>query len=211
LSGLSQETPISMKMLNYNIDSDLIFNTYFSSIKKTVNTGTLGIYGGKDNSHVWVNLDALIGKVQILNGYLDMQFNRVVNLGTPTTDGDALPFKNWADYSPSPVWTGGTPASLTTVARWVQIGKTVFIKVYFSSADSNACTNLSFSAPVAGANTGGYAHFAARQTYNGTLNATISFFLNEDGASTTIATTQFNACTDGQNVKVILEGFYEVA
>ena len=239
MSGLNQETPVSMKMLNYNIDADLIMTGNFAAIRKNTDDSALQLKGGTGsngsgaviqlfgcnegfspghmlfavpNAAKTVYLPVLEMYGNTDTPYLDINGHRLVNVGTPTTNDDALPFQAWAAWSPSLVWTGGTPTGVTTVSRYTKIGRTIFFKLYVIATDSQGVTNLSFSAPATPANTGGFAHFAARETYgaSGTTNATISFYLNENGASTTIATTQFNAATSGQQVRIMLEGFYEV-
>jgi len=61
---------------------------------------------------------------------------------------------NWADYIPVKTWETGTPAGITTIARYIKVGKVVTFTIDISSADSNGCTGLIISLPEAPANNG---------------------------------------------------------
>lgn len=142
---------------------------------------------------------------------LNMNTFRIGNIGAPTTAGDALIHQAWAAWSPTVVWAGATPASITTVARWTQIGKTVFFSIYINSTDSNACTGVTITLPSTPSNTGGYPFVVARQMSNNATYNTVPFYISQTGAETRLITNQFVTCTDGQRVQIGMEGFYEVA
>jgi hypothetical protein len=58
----------------------------------------------------------------------------------------------WANYVPVLTWTTGTPSGITTVARYIKVGKVVTFSIDIISADSNGATNLVISLPEAPAN-----------------------------------------------------------
>lgn len=145
--------------------------------------------------------------------YLEMWSRRITSLAQATTDMDAAPVtKVWVAWTPTIVWTGGTPASLTITCRYTQIARIVFFQIYINSADSNACTNCTITLPSTPANTGTHHAVSCRQTYGvaGITYATISYYVTQDGSETRLMTNQFNACTDAQTVQLMLSGFYEV-
>lgn len=144
--------------------------------------------------------------------YLDMLSHRIAALAQATTDMDAAPqTKMWGTWSPTLVWSTATPASLSTVARYCQIGKTVFFTIYLNSTDSNATTNLTITLPVtAKDNTANVAISgleiagAAGTTYYNPIawlwqNTSMIYF----GA--------FTAGTDGQRICINVSGMYEAA
>lgn len=143
---------------------------------------------------------------------IDMLNHRVAGVAAATTAGDAIPFQAWATWTPTLTWTTGTPASLTTTCRWTQLGNIVFFNLYLNSADSNGCTNLTFTLPSTPSNTGCYPIFTARELYGvaGTTYANITFYGTQSGADNLARTNQFQAATDGQRIQIICQGFYEV-
>lgn len=139
--------------------------------------------------------------------------SRISSVGAPTTAGDALIYQAWAAWTPTLSWTGADPSSITTSARWIQVSKIVYFNIYINSADSNACTGLTFTLPSTPSNTGCFPIFSARQIYGaaGTTYASITFYGTQSGADNIARTNQFNTCTDGQRVQIMCQGFYEVA
>ena len=143
---------------------------------------------------------------------LNMNTFRIGNVGAPTTANDALTHQAWAAWTPTLVWTTGTPSPITTTARWTQVGKIVFFTLFITSSDSNGCTNLTFTLPVTPANAGGYTLFTAFERY-GTVATykSLTFYSTNNGSDTLARTTEFQAASDGYTVQVTATGFYEVA
>jgi hypothetical protein len=142
--------------------------------------------------------------------YLNMLAHRISGVLDPTAAQDALTHHNWADWTPTLVWTGGTPSGLTTNARYLRIGNTIFFVFSVASADSNACTNLTISIPVTTAATI-VTIVPAYQRYGvaGTTFAAIFGYI--DPADDLIHFADFHTGTDNQAVGVNVSGFYEVA
>jgi len=72
--------------------------------------------------------------------------------GEPGAAGTAGGGAVWMNYAPALTWTTGTPAAITTIARYSKVGTTVHFTVDISSADSNGATDLTISLPVAPVN-----------------------------------------------------------
>lgn len=119
--------------------------------------------------------------------------------------------EEWKEYDPELTWTGGTPASITTVARYKIIGKICFFNIDISSADSNACSDLTIGLPAEAKSEGAQAAIVAHQLYGagGATWAAIQGFI--DDAGTSIEFRDFNTATDNQNVRVIATGFFEIS
>jgi len=54
----------------------------------------------------------------------------------------------WTAWTPAINWTGGTPANITTISRYTQIGKIVFFTVDLISTDSNGVTDMNMTVPI---------------------------------------------------------------
>jgi hypothetical protein len=143
---------------------------------------------------------------------IDMCSNRVVVIGQATTDMDAVPItKMWGTYTPTLVWTTATPAALTTVARYCQIGKTVFVKIFLYSADSNATSGLTITLPVVPATINARIACAAFEQYgaSGTTYKTVTANILADGADNKINFMDFTTATDGQAIGISVSCEYE--
>lgn len=119
----------------------------------------------------------------------------------------------WAAYSPTLTWGTGTPASITTVARWKKVGNVVFLHIDISSADSNACDSLTITLPEDPVDNNDRTALAAIQKA-GAGGATYSnplAYIDMDSASKLIKFYAFTTGTDGQAVAIIVSGSYEVA
>jgi hypothetical protein len=142
--------------------------------------------------------------------FLNMLGHRITGLAQATTAMDAVPLTAiWQAWTPTLTWTGGTPAGLTTVARYCQIGRTVFFSFQTSSADSNACTNLTITLPVAFTSAMVWSCSAIeRYGVAGATYAALSAYA--DASDDLIHFFDFRAATDAQAVAVFITGFYEV-
>jgi len=120
----------------------------------------------------------------------------------------------WQDWTPTLAFGTGTPASIIiSKARWMKIGKTVFIDLTFYSADSNGCTSCTITLPVSikywpGCNTSlsAYQRYGASGTTYGNPLAYIRGDVNYDK----IQFAAFNTCTDGQYIVMQVAGCYEI-
>ncbi|MCK9591886.1 MAG: hypothetical protein M0Q91_07750 [Methanoregula sp.] len=119
----------------------------------------------------------------------------------------------WAAWTPTLTWTTADPASITTVARWKKIGNVVFFHIDISSADSNACSDLTISLPADPVDNNDRTALASIQkagaggvTYSNPLA-----YIDMDSASKLIKFYAFTTGTDGQAIAIIVSGSYEVA
>ncbi|MFA7079222.1 MAG: hypothetical protein WC147_12560, partial [Syntrophomonas sp.] len=55
----------------------------------------------------------------------------------------------WAAWTPTLTWTTATPTVTATVARSIQIGKTIFWTIKITGSDGKGATNLTISLPIA--------------------------------------------------------------
>jgi len=146
------------------------------------------------------------------NAYLSMETHRITNLAQATTDMDAAPItKMWGTWSPTLTWATATPSGVTSAARYVQIGKTVYYIVNIYSADSNGCTGLTITTPSTAANTGVYYQASSMERYGVAGNTWKDPGAVVAAAGNTIAFWDFGAATDGQLIYVFVSGWYEVA
>lgn len=149
----------------------------------------------------------------------EINFNsfRAYGVKTPSNASDIVD-KNyvdavgqaWADYTPTLVWTTATPASVSVVARWTQIGRVLYVFVYVNSTDSNGATNLTITLPKTVSDPGvgpaayGYQIYgAAGSSYADPLPYIAS-------SVSKIQFRNFQAGTDGQRIAVVVSAFCEV-
>lgn len=122
--------------------------------------------------------------------------------------GKAADVTAWAAWVPSLTWTGTPPASLTTVARWMKINKTVFFNFYTTSADGNGATALTISLPVAPKANGFIIPVTALELQN-TTHTDPKAYIDDSGS--VIAFYGFTTATDSQAIKIKASGQYEIA
>lgn len=203
--------------LNISGGSDAILGSgaYISLYGRT--GGGAGLTGGMRLRVVNAAGDDLVEVMRVTGvtdtPVVDWNARRLTNILPATTANDALTYNAWTTWNPTLVWGGAAPASLTTVARWVKIGKTVYFDFFCLSTDSNACSSLTISLPVAPLNVAMRIACAAHEQY-GVAGATykpLSAFILADGADNLIHFWDFATATDGQAIAVSTSGFYEVA
>lgn len=141
---------------------------------------------------------------------IDMNYNRVVNVGTPTTQYDALNYIPWTTYSSlGHTWGTATPASWTYNFRYTQVGRTCFYCYYGSSADSNGASALTITGlPLASGNFGCNWHAQAFEGYGaggGTYKDPLAYVPSN---TSQIAFLSFAAGTDGQPLYIQVTGFF---
>lgn len=115
---------------------------------------------------------------------------------------------DWKAWTPTVSWTTGTPASIAQVARYKITDKTVYFNYTAESADSNGCTALAISLPVAAKDNNALIALSSQQLNNATWINPMAY-IDDDSAG--IAFRAFATVTDGQAIKVIVSGFYEIA
>jgi hypothetical protein len=123
------------------------------------------------------------------------------------TDGK---FPAWAAWSPAPVWETGTPGTLTTIARYVQIGKVVHCVVYFSSADGNGATKLTLSLPVlAKNNVADYYSMHTGYQYVAPVKSLLVAYIDHPSAIPKLTTTLMSAWTNDVSGQIGISFTYE--
>jgi hypothetical protein len=168
--------------------------------------GPQGPPGPMDNNVAFIN------GTRSFTGVLNMGGNRIANIGSPTTAGDALIYQAWTDWNPSPAWTTGTPGALATSARYTQIGKTVYCSLFFSSADGNGATKLNFALPVLAKNNiaGYYSFHTGFQSVTPSKTLWVGY-IDHPSATPKMYETLMAAWTDGIAGQIGLSFTYEAA
>lgn len=120
---------------------------------------------------------------------------------------------SWASWSPTLTWTTGTPASLTTVARYKKVGKTVFFTFHTTSADANGATQLTVTLPETPADINSYVACSGYQLQNTTYYDCRPYIDATDNTAGNRVLTfrSFQTATDAQTVTIAVSGFYEIA
>lgn len=137
-----------------------------------------------------------------LNGF------RITNVAEATTAADALRLNDWAAWTPTLTWATGTPASVTTYARWSRIGKTIFFMFTTTSADANGCTGLTVTLPVASRATSTFENIPCMQQNDTTWLNPLAYI---DTTNSLIKFINFATVADGKTVTIHSEGFYEIS
>jgi hypothetical protein len=144
---------------------------------------------------------------------LDMESHRISAVANATTTGDALNYNAWQAWTPTITWGGTPPASLTTTARWTQVGKIVYFHFLTGSTDSNAATSMSFSLPKAARYATGSDIFALSggEYYVNSVPANVFVALAPVIQSGGEVTYGYVTPVDGKTIQIWISGFYEVA
>lgn len=121
-------------------------------------------------------------------------------------------FTAWATWNPSPSWTTGTPAALSTSARYIQIGKTVHCSLFFSSSDGNGATKLNFALPVLAKNNeaGYYSFHTGFQSVTPSKTLWVGY-IDHPSATPKMYETLMAPWTDGIAGQIGLSFTYEAA
>jgi hypothetical protein len=117
----------------------------------------------------------------------------------------------WAAWTPTFTWIGTPPTSPTVSALWEKIGKTVFVKVYYSSTDSNAARIQYITLPVAGLAGSGKWTFSNYYYVEGNTPTTTDTFPSTYSDNGFIEFGTVPTSNDGFTIQFVITGFYEVA
>ena len=138
--------------------------------------------------------------------------NRLSNVGTVTTTGDALPYDDWTTWTPTYSWTVA-PTSPTGIARYQITGATCFFHLTYVSTDSNGGKLTSITLPISAKNVGvssirvnSYERYGNPTAYHDPMG-----YIRQDGTSMQyIYFDNFQTALDNYIVVVEASGFYEV-
>lgn len=158
------------------------------------------------------------GPITDINNDLDMNTHKITAVTDPAAAQDAATKnyvdavgKAWVAWTPTLTWGTGTPASITTVARWTRIGRIVFFEISINSNDSNGATSLTVSLPVTKASSSATAIVQGSESNGGASPAHIPITGYINSGTSVINFTNFRTGTDGQTIAVYLTGCYEVS
>jgi hypothetical protein len=141
--------------------------------------------------------------------FLNLLSHRIAGILDPTTAQDALTHHTYADWTPTLVWATATPSGVSTTARWVKIGNTVFWYFRTYSADSNATTGLTFTLPSTPGNHGSVqVAVSGSEIVNTTLYSPRPY-VTMSGAENRCQFWSFQTGVDAQAILVSASGFYE--
>jgi hypothetical protein len=141
---------------------------------------------------------------------IDFNYNRVVNVGSPTTIYDAINYIPWTtSTSLGHTWGTATPASWGYTFRYTQIGRTCYFVYYGASADSNGTTALTITGLPFTAQSGVNWFLSGIEAYGaggGTYKHPLPYI---PAGTSQIAFLAFSAGTDANAISIQLTGFYE--
>lgn len=111
-------------------------------------------------------------------------------------------------FEPTLTFTGTPPASITTVARYTEIGSRVFFDISLSSADGNGATDLQISLPKTPKDNNGVISVSAQEKVDTTWSNPIAYI--DDDSGNGIEFRNFSTATDTVAWEMIVSGNYEV-
>lgn len=167
---------------------------------------------GNEFHHIYGCIHATKGTSNRIYGF---HLDTTTLTNYPIADAYATLFweKDWGTWTPSLTWTGGTPSSLITVARYNRIGNIVNFDIHISSEDSKAASNLTITLPFAPVNTAETRLIPVsafeRAGSGGVTYYSLIACIVADGSSNKINFLNFTTGTDGQHISIHASGSYE--
>jgi hypothetical protein len=114
----------------------------------------------------------------------------------------------WQSYTPTFTWGTADPeTNVASSGRYHKIGNTCHVNVYYTADDGNDSDSLTISLPIAPTNNSAKIAVSGYQKVNATWTQLVGYI---DDSASTIQFLNFQTCTDGTAVEIILTGFYEV-
>jgi len=126
--------------------------------------------------------------------------------GTAEVARDVI--NTWLDYVPTLIFTGTPPASITTIARYRQIGNKIDFNISLSSADGNGAIDLRVSLPVVPKDNDSVISASSQEKVNTTWSNPIAYI--DDDAGLGVQFRNFSTATDAVAWEMIITGSYEV-
>lgn len=115
----------------------------------------------------------------------------------------------WQTWTPTLTWGTAIPISITAVARYKVIGKTVFFTIYVSATDGNgAVAPLTATLPVIPKTNIVFPAITCRQSVGGTVSAR-SGYVRDNGTNNDV-TVSLTTSTALSALLVYISGFYEI-
>jgi hypothetical protein len=117
---------------------------------------------------------------------------------------DVINYTPWQSWTPTIVWSGGTPA-YTLDARWKKVDNLIFFNVSFTIIDGQGITQVTITppSPVRAVQL----PYSAWETNNGVISWILVFYRISTGL---FETRNMTAITEGKSGNIAFQGFYEL-
>jgi hypothetical protein len=132
-------------------------------------------------------------------------------LANNTTSG-SITYRTWTAWTPTLTWATGTPASVTTVARYTVTDGICHFTFRTTSADSNGCTGLTVTLPITPKDINTMHAVTSRQLNDATWLDPMGYIDMTDNtpANRLLTFHGFATVADGATVTVEVSGEYEI-
>lgn len=213
----------SVKQITMNTDGSLTYGSSITPASNTTTTLTLTTYDDTKFYEVVYLYDAALstipdttysyptnirGEIDSIGDMASQTAENLDELNDFTITQLIALNSVWKNWTPTLTWTTATPASVTTVARYITIGNTCFFNFMCTSADGNAATQLSISLPVAAKDNNSFISFTAQELVDTTWSNPLAYLDDDSGG---ITFRIFSVATDTKTVTVVVTGQYEVS
>lgn len=115
----------------------------------------------------------------------------------------------WGTWTPSLNWGTGIPADAVTLAKYKQVGKTIFFSVKITSTDGNNASSLTVTLPVVPKTDNISPAVLFQNVVGGGSNTNKNAYIRDNGTNNDIVAVALSA-TDGSAYEVRISGFYEI-
>jgi hypothetical protein len=118
----------------------------------------------------------------------------------------------WSTWTPTLTWATATPVSVTTLARFKVIGKTVMFQIYITATDGNGTTGLNITMPTLfPPKANNMSPNITTQKYVGATGGIVHMRLRDDGINNDIYYPYMGTATGGTSFSVRITGLYEIS
>lgn len=161
----------------------------------------LNLYGVSLNGSEYDAIQATSGSLTLSN----------CTLANNTTSG-SITYRTWTAWTPTLTWATGTPASVTTVARYTITDGICHFTFRTTSADSNGCTGLTVTLPKTPKDINTMHAVTSRQLNDATWLDPMGYIdMTDDTPANRLLTFHgFATVADGATVTVEVSGEYEI-
>lgn len=215
--GIVFQNPISMSVLNKNIDGNLIFTSGWHTIYPDGNANELLVQGAGWQPYRSPSM-AMYGYLHgDFPGYFKLRMGNVARTAwidalvvkgledQPRLTGDCF---KWVDWSSVITWSAGTPDGPAgwNYMKWMKVGQTVFVDVRLDYSDSNGSRLMSMTLPEAVAS-GAYTMMVGEYMSN-SVESYQGYYVTTGGGNTIGPYPTALAGVDGQPIRIWFSGFY---